>query len=164
MFPIAPAPNARKYFLKRLASLVQFDEVRLMQIFESIQYCLGYLVVGFLFGTILDSVFPKFEEEKETTSIFLEVILQTIALIILIFYTRKVVKLMPFLFTVNFDVNGDGVIQKYRPYESTEYSGEITIAIILIGSQINFIRKIDVLSRRFQSYVLGVESSITKFI
>jgi hypothetical protein len=128
-----------------------------MQLLESIQYCLGYLVIGFLFGTVLDSLFPKFEEEKDTWKVFMEVLFQTIALIIIIFYTRKIVKLMPFLFTVNFDVNGDGRIIKYRPYESTEYSGEITIAIILIGSQINFIRKIDVLSRRFQTGILGIE-------
>jgi hypothetical protein len=164
MFPVSPAPQSAKYFKQRLASFLKFDEVRLMQILESIQYCLGYLVVGFFLGTLLDSIFPKFEEKKETPSIFWEVVLQTIALVIVIFYTRKLVKLMPFLFTINFDVNGDGRIAKYRPYESTEYSGEITIAIILIGSQINFIRKIDVLSRRFQTAVLGVEQTAAKLV
>jgi len=119
-----------------------------MELFESMQFGLGYLIIGFLAGTLVDSLFPRYDETKDIWNVFIETVLHSLALIVVIFYVRKIVKIMPFLFVINFDINGDGKIVKYHPYQATEYSGETMIALILVGSQLNLIKKIDLLSRK----------------
>jgi len=154
MFPFRPDPNSKQYFKRRLRSLLRFDELRLQEILESIQYCLGYLILGFTLGSFLDSVFPDFDKDVSTSSLIFEILLQAILIVIAVFYSRKIVKLMPSLFS--------HTSSKFRPYETSEYSGEITISMILIGSQINFIRKIDLLSHRFETFFIGEEHSLRR--
>jgi len=155
MFPFRPDPNSKQYFKRRLHTLLQFDDVRIQEILESIQYCLGYLILGFILGSFIDSIFPDFDKKKETHNLMIEILLQAVLIVISVFYVRKIVKLMPSLFSHH--KSG-----QFRPYETNEYSGEITISIILIGSQINFIRKIDLLSHRFEMFFIGEEHSLKR--
>lgn len=131
-----------------------------MELLETIQFGLGYLIVGFLAGTTLDYAFPHFKEDISTKELFFEVLLQGILLAIAVFYVRKIVKIMPFLFVLGTDINGDGRVDKYHPYLATEYSGEVMIALVMIGAQFNLIKKIDLLSRRLYRWLYNEEKTV----
>jgi len=119
-----------------------------------------YFVLGFITGTGLDALFPKFDEKKGLDWVTIELFGQAISIIIVIFYIKKIAKLVPFLFVLNWDLNGDGRIPKYRPYESYEYGGNIMIGLVLIGSQFNFLKKIDMISRVIYTRFMDLESRI----
>ena len=130
---------------------------------EIFQYSIIYFVFGFILGSTLDTLFPQFDEKKDINSVIVETIGQLISFAILIFYVRKIVKLIPFLFVINWDLNGDGKVGKYKPYSTNEYEGELTIGIVVVASQINLIKKIDLLCREFQSKVQGIERKSSLF-
>ena len=89
----------------------------------------------------------------------MEIIFQIIALIIGAFYIRKIVKIMPFLFVINYDIDGDGRIPKYRPYQSTEFEGELMMGLVFIASQKNLLNKIDLISDRLYAYLKTTQVS-----
>lgn len=138
---------------ERTEKLLLNNEVRLMELLESIQYGVLYLVFGFALGVTLDYSFPSYNERVKTWPLFLEVSLQCLLLIVLTYYLRKVIKIVPFLFMIN---SGKG----YKPYESSEYGGEVMIAIVLLGAQFNLIKKLDLLSRRFYQWLYDEEKTI----
>lgn len=142
---------------ERSEKLFLNNEIRLMELLESIQYGILYLVTGFGLGVTLDYSFPAYNEQVRTRTLFLEVALQCILLIVLTYYLRKIIKVIPFLFVVDFAGTGKS---KYTPYQSEEYGGEVMIAIVLLGAQFNLIKKLDLLSRRFYSWLYDEEKSI----
>jgi hypothetical protein len=135
-----------------IKSLFAADKVRFMEILESIQYGIAYLVVGFLAGTVLDFSFPSFNEETPTKVVFLEVVLQSLLLIVLVFYVRLLVKTMPSLFDFHF-----GKRSRYVPYSASEYGGELMISLAVIGAQFHLIKKLDFLSRKLYKYIYKME-------
>jgi len=141
-----------KYVENRIEKLTRHDEVRIMELLESIQYGLGYFFVGFFLGVGTDMLLPVFDPKKDEGTVFVEVILQCITLIVVVFYCRKIVKLMPFVFAFN---------SKYRVHESDEYHGEIMIAVILIGVQINLIKKLDFLSKKVYKWMWKEERTLS---
>jgi hypothetical protein len=152
--------NYKEHMYERIQSLFLFNEVRLMEILESLQFGIGYLVVGFLAGTVLDYSFPKFEENQTSWELFRDVALQCMLLIVAVFYVRKIVKIMPFMFVLNVDINRNGRINSYRAYEASEYSGEVMIAVAILGAQFNLIKKLDLLSRRLYKFLYSEEKAI----
>ena len=153
---VHPVPNAIKYIESRTEKLLRFNEVRIMELLENIQYGVGYIVTTFLEGVNLDYIFPLYNEETATENLIFEIVFQSILLIIAAFYIRKLVKIMPFLFVINFDVDGDGRIPRYKPYESTEFQGELMMGVIFIASQLNLIKKVELLSERMYKYLFSV--------
>ena len=154
---IHPVADAMHHIEDRTTKLFNFNEVRIMELLENIQYGLGYIFVTFFAGVTLDYIFPSYDEKKETHVIFLETVVQCILLIVAAFYVRKIVKIMPFMFVLNLDTNGDGKIPRYRPYESTEFQGELMMSVIFISSQLNLMKKVDLLSSRLYKYLFNVE-------
>jgi hypothetical protein len=157
MLSIKPEPHALEHIRERSQKLLLTNEVRLMELLESIQYGIAYLFIGFGVGVTLDYSFPAYDEKTKTSILFLEVALQCLFLIILTFYLRKLVKIMPFLFMV--DLKGTGRVS-YRPYEAEEYGGEVMIALVFLGAQFNLIKKMDLLSRRFYKWLYDEEKTI----
>ena len=155
--PFHVEKGAKKHFEERLRSLTMFDEIRIMKLLEIVQYSTIYFLLGFGLGASLETLFPQFDEEKEPWAVALEALGQLIVFALLIFYVRKIVKLFPFLFVLDVDVNGDGKVGKYRPYGTSEYEGELTIGIVVIASQVNLLKKIDLLSREFARFITGLE-------
>jgi hypothetical protein len=156
-FPFQVEKGWAKTVAKRFRSMITFDEIRVMQLLENVQYGAIYFVLGFVTGTGLDTLFPKFDEKEPLSDVILQVVGQAISMILVIFYIKKIAKLVPFLFVLNWDLNGDGKIPAYRPYESYEYGGNIMIGLVLIGSQFNFLKKIDLISRVIYSKYMGLE-------
>ena len=157
---ISPEKDAWKHVKERVRSLFVFDEVRVMKLLESLQFGLGYLVIGFFLGTLIDWSFPSFDEDKPTSEVFLEVLFQSLVLIVMVFYLRKIVKIMPFMFVLNFDLNRNGVVRKYKPYEESEYSGEVMIALAVLGTQFSLIKKFDLLSSRLYNWFYMEERKV----
>jgi hypothetical protein len=150
---VHPVPNAIEHIQDRTQKLFNFNEVRIMELLENVQYGLGYMGLAFIIGVSLDYVFPKYDEEQDTRQVILEIALQIVLLIVGAFYIRKIVKIMPFLFVINFDIDGDGRIPKYRPYESTEFEGELMMGLVFVASQRNLLNKIDLVSERLYAYL-----------
>lgn len=156
MFTVRPEDHAMDHIRERTDKLFLTNEVRLMELLESIQYGVLYLVLGFGLGVTLDYSFPPYVERVKTWPLFVEVSLQCLLLIVLTFYLRKIIKIVPFLFMIH---TGNGK-SSYKPYESSEYGGEVMIAIVLLGAQFNLIKKLDLLSRRFYSWLYDEEKAI----
>lgn len=145
-------PHAGQHMKERFNSLIEMNPIRVMQLLEAFQFGIAYFFFAFLSGSFLDTLFPLPDEMKETNEMLIEVLLQSLLFIIAVFYIRKLVKIMPFVFYI------PGT--KYRPYEISEYSGEMMIGLVLIATQFGLLKKIDILSRRFYQYMLDKEKSI----
>ncbi len=157
MLPFGPDKHAKEYLSDRIGKLVRFNEVRIMEILESFQYGIGYIFVCFFLGVAMDFMFPKFDENKDSAHLFMEVALQCLALVLFVFYGRKLVKVMPFMFFFNQALFGGKSVPKYRAYESTEYEGEVVIGFVLVATQTNLLKKIDLISRRLYEWLYGEE-------
>ena len=157
MFTIKPEAHAMEHIRERSEKLLLNNEIRLMELLESMQYGILYLVAGFGLGVTLDYSFPSYNEQVRTSTLFLEVAIQCLVLIVLTYYLRKVIKVIPFLFVVDFTGSGK---TNYKPYQSEEYGGEVMIAIVLLGAQFNLIKKLDLLSRRFYKWLYDEEKTI----
>ena len=151
---IHPEKDAWKHVKERVASLLSFDEFRIMEILESLQFGIAYFFVGFISGTLLDWAFPKFNEDETVFEVLRQVVIQSILLILLIFYIRKIVKIMPFMFVLNFDANGDSKTDPYRPYKASEYGGEIMIAVAVIGLSLISSRNLTFFHEKYTSLCL----------
>lgn len=139
---------AKQHFESHIQSLFAVDKVRLMELLESIQFGFGYLVTGFFAGTLLDYSFPSFNDDTPVLTVFLEVILQSLALIVVVFYIRLIVKSMPSLFDFHL-----GKHLRYVPYSASEYGGELMISLAVIGAQFHLIKKLDFLSKKFYTFL-----------
>ncbi len=155
MFPIGPASDWKEYTRSRWNKLVSLSDVRGMEILESLQYGFLYSIAAFFIGVTIDWGFPDFNEETKTQTLAIEVILQSLVVILAVFYLRKLVKVVPFLFAFHW-----AGASKYRPYESSEYSGEVVLSVIFFATQFNLIKKLDLLSRRFYKTLFREEKII----
>jgi hypothetical protein len=134
-------PYGKAHFISRVRKLFNMNSVRLNEITETVQYVILYGIVTFYIGTWTNAAFPVFDQKKSSCQLMLEVLGQTIVLAICVFYIRKFVKAVPFMFYIP----GRYV---YRPYLSTEFHGEIVISIIFITLQTNLMKKLEELSKR----------------
>jgi hypothetical protein len=155
MLSIGPVPNWKDYSKERLNKLLLINDIRGMELLESLQYGVLYSICAFFAGVSIDWVFPDFNEETKTQTLALEVILQSLAVIVVVFYMRKLIKVVPFLFVFHW-----AGASKYRPYESSEYSGEVILSLIFFATQFNLIKKLDLLSRRFYKVLFEEEKKI----
>ena len=138
-----------------MRDLLRVDEVRATNILGSVQYGLLYAVVFFFVGLAIERLFPPFRSNESLHSLTGEILLQCIVVTIAIFYVRKLVQTIPGLLTmlplpaglwnpVKLEQKG------YVPYGIEEYKGEIMVSLILIGTQLNLLKKITLLATRIQ--------------
>ena len=109
-------------------------------ILESIQYGLLYLVAAFIAGVGLDFAFPVYDKKKPTNEVFKEVMFQCLALVVAVILVRYCVRSIPILFPVR----GSG----YKPYQTSEFDGEMMISFVFIACQLNLINKVNLLASR----------------
>jgi hypothetical protein len=134
-------PSGKSHFISRIRKLFNLNTIRINEIFETIQYTILYGVVTFYVGVWTNEAFPAFDKTKSTMHIMLEVLGETIFLAVCIFYIRKFVKAVPFLFYIPGK-------HTYHPYLSTEFHGEIVVSVIFITLQTNLVKKLEELSKR----------------
>jgi hypothetical protein len=124
--------------------------IRFYHILESIQYGILYMIASFLGGVSLDFSFPHFTEDIETWELFRQTAFQCILLILVVYFTRYIIKKVPLLFPVK-------VGSSYIPYTTPEFNGEMMMGLIFLGSQLNLIQKIDLLAKRLYNYLYTEE-------
>ena len=134
-------PYGKSHFMSRLRKLFNLNTIRINEITETIQYTILYGIVTFYIGIWTNAAFPVYDKTKSTVELMLEVLGQTIFLALCVFYIRKLVKIVPFLFYLPGK-------RAYNPYLSTEFHGEIVVSIIFITLQTNLIKKLEELSKR----------------
>lgn len=153
-YSIGPEPDAFNHFKDHLKSLLKFDLVRINELLELIQYNIIYGISAFIGGFTINAVFPDYKESVTIGRLAFEVIGELLALVLVVFYIRRLVKLVPFLL----HINGSG----FKPYLTTEYQGEIAIGIIFVGVQFRLIRKLSLLATKVSNAMFGDGSNITE--
>ncbi len=119
---------------------------RLFHVLESVQYGLLYMFAAFFGGVSLDYIFPRYDENEKTGTVLWQAVLQCLCLIILVYFTRYVIKNIPLFFPIP-------SFSKFIPYTTPEYSGEMMMGFVFLGSQLNLINKLDLLSKRFYQFI-----------
>ena len=119
--------------------LVTFDDFRLTQLFEIIQFGLLYIIICLITGIYLDYLFPESDESKSTLHILLELSFHSVIVAISVFYIRKICHLVPLMFKV----------KNFREIHTREYDGEIIVAIVFFTTQKKIFEKINILHKRF---------------
>jgi hypothetical protein len=130
---------------------------RIFHILESIQYGSMYMFAAFFGGVGLDYVFPHFDESKPTGVILGETVGQCLCLIMTVYMLRWIIKSVPLLFPVPAGTH-------FVPFTTPEYSGEMMMGFVFLGSQLNLINKLDLLSKRFYGWLYSEERDTAKKI
>lgn len=130
----------QKHVTENLEKLLTVDTVRGHHILEILEYSLLYAVIAGLAALGIEKIFPVPDEEKPTNRILVEVLLQCMLSAVAVFYIRKIVKVVPYIFENS---------ASYDPHDVMEYNGEIMIAIVFVGFQKNLLTKLEILRQRF---------------
>jgi hypothetical protein len=144
------------HFKAGLKDLTRFDKVRVINIGGSIQYGLLYSLVYFVIGIALHIIFPPLIKSDPLLNIFLWILFQSIVIIILTFYTEKLVETIPgiFSFMPKYFNLTDLIAKGFIPYGVGEYKGNMASSIILIGTQIRLLDKISFFTTEFSKRYL----------
>ncbi len=111
------------------------------------------MIAAFIGGVSLDFVFPHFTEEIETWELVRQTAYQCLLLILVVYFTRYVIKKIPILFPVKAG-------SSFVPYTTPEFNGEMMMGLIFLGSQLNLIQKIDLISKRLYTYYYSTERGV----
>ena len=123
----------------KIDDLFTFDNFRLTQIFEIIQFSVLYILICLVAGIYLDYIFPEPDETKSTLHIMTELSIHSIVVALAVFYIRKLCHLVPLVFKV----------KGFRDLHTREYDGEIIVAIVFFTTQKKIFQKINILHKRF---------------
>jgi hypothetical protein len=124
---------------------------RAYSILEALQYGALYCLAAFAGGVGLDFAFPRYKKDTPTHELLREVVLQSLALIVTVFFIRLVIQRVPILFPVP---------RGYVPYETAEFNGEMMMGLVFLSSQVNLLAKIDELSKRLYKYFYAEEKVV----
>ena len=144
------------HFMAGMKDLLRFDKVRLINILGSVQYGVAYIIAFFIAGIGINFIFPSFTTNESLLELFLWIMLQSIILIIVTFYIQKVIKSIPGIisfFPQYFDYN-KLLTHGFSPYGIDEYKGDMTSSIILIGTQVNLLKKVSYFTTEFSKIYL----------
>jgi len=123
----------------KIDDLIAFDNFRLTQIFEIIQFSILYIIICLIAGIYLDYIFPDPDETKSSLHIMIELSIHSIVVALAVFYIRKICHLVPLVFEV----------KGFRDLHTREYDGEIIVAIVFFTTQKKILQKLDILHKRF---------------
>ena len=143
---VLPATNVGS-FQDSFRSLVTFDRIRITRIFEIIQYAFLFSIAAIFAGAVIDRLFaplyPIHGEDSaplkgtgESVHTVLTLALQVVVGALTVFYIRKVVDLIPPIVNL-----APEVYIKHRGV--SESQGEMSLAIIFVGIQMNAIRELE---------------------
>jgi len=122
----------------KIDDLITFDNFRMTQLFEIIQFSILYIIICLVTGIYLDYIFPDPDETKSTLHIMIELSIHSIVVALSVFYIRKLCHLVPLVFEV----------KGFRDIHTREYDGEIIVAIVFFTTQNKIFEKIKILHKR----------------
>ena len=145
------------HFMAGMKDLLRFDKVRFVNILGSIQYGIAYTVAFFMAGIGINFIFPPFTtNEPSLSKLFFLILLQSLVIIITIFYIQKLIEAIPGIisfFPQYFDYN-KLLTQGLVPYGIDEYKGNMASNIILIGTQVNLLKRVSHFTTEFSKRFL----------
>jgi hypothetical protein len=148
--------DPKVHFEAGMKDFARFDKVRLINIIGSIQYGILYCLVFFAIGISLHIIFPALNKSEPLLNIFLWILLQSLVIIIVTFYIEKFVQAIPGVasyFPKFFDFN-KLLVKGFIPYGVEEYKGNMAASIILIGTQVNLLNKVEYFTTEFSKRYL----------
>ena len=97
----------------KFSDLVTFDDFRLTQLFEIIQFSVLYIIICLIAGIYLDYLFPEPDETKSSLHILIELSVHSVIVALSVFYIRKICHLFPLMIKV----------KNFREIHTIEYDG-----------------------------------------
>ena len=134
-----------KSFVDALGSLFRLDCVRINRILETVEYAAIYSFISLFVGSYIDHFFDKLYPVKDKDEIETRrqmwitigfVCLQVIISAVAVLYIRKMGDLFPFLLNVCPSIY-------VEHYNVKEIEGEIAIALVYVGCQVNLMRQLE---------------------
>jgi hypothetical protein len=144
------------HFEAGIQDFARFDKVRLVNIGGSIQYGILYSIIFLIIGILLHILFPALNKNDTLLNIFNWIILQSIVIIIIVFYVEKFVQAIPGIasfFPQYFNIN-ELITKGFIPYGVSEFKGNMAASLILIGTQIRLLEKISYFTNEFSKRYL----------
>jgi len=133
--------SMKEHVKKQFNKLISIDKIRMHKLLFVTQYSMLYMFVGVLLGSVTDYLFPPYDPEKDTFDIAKELALQTIVIALSIFYSRKLVKIVPYLF------NFDNSFSDSHAQNIPEFQGTIVLALVFVATQTSYLKKLQHLSK-----------------
>tara|TARA_B110001454_G_scaffold191409_1_gene191079 strand:- start:246 stop:659 length:414 start_codon:yes stop_codon:yes gene_type:complete len=135
--------------MKKIKSLFRFDKIRLCKLLEISQNCIIGFIITIIIGNILNvKIFNEYDLENVSTYyLFLNIISELILMVIIIYYIRKIVNTIPFMFGF--------ITNKYIPSKKDESQTGYVIGsgLIMIITLNKLDRKIEELDKRIKTYL-----------
>ena len=121
-----PLENVKK------TNIFAFDKTQLLKLLELSQYTVVYTLLILPIGRVLNNYLPELDKSKTNIRILLEIVIQMIVIVLTMYFIRRVVKRLPFIYH-DPDYEEGGV---------TEVYGELTIAFVYVVTQDHLAKKI----------------------
>jgi hypothetical protein len=139
-FPLTNA-SMKDHVKKQFDKLISVDKIRMHKLLFIMQYSILYVAVGIGVGSLLEHLFPDYDPEKENLDIVKELALQTLLIGVTLFYARKLVKVIPYLF------NFDNSFSNSHAQNMPEYQGTLILGLVFVATQTSYLKKIQHLSK-----------------
>ena len=139
-FPLTNV-SMKEHVKRQFNKLIAVDKVRMHKLLFVSQYTFLYAVVGLFLGSVIDYLFPEYDPEKENVDILKELAFQTVAVALTIYFSRKIVKIVPYLF------NFDNSFSNSHAQNVPEYQGTIILSLVFVATQTSFLKKLQHISK-----------------
>ncbi len=124
-----------------IADIIRVDDIRIIEIVELMYYSFFYTVLGLFTGTGVNRIFPaRSLTESPSWQVFIETIIQVMIISLVVFYIKKIVKIIPSPFTY---------VSNYCPYIFTETVSIVILGVVIISTQSSLVNKFEILGNRF---------------
>ena len=130
----------------------RLDIIRVSKLLEIAQYAVISFWFNIVVGSFLDKLFPAFNPKKNIYLMYVEVTIQIAFLAMLIYYIKKLLSVIPFVFALT---------SKYIPNLKGEMNiGMSSAPLALIATQANLISKVKFLQSKFMRQSKDVNPAI----
>ena len=114
--------------------LLRFDAIRASKLLEMAQYAVLGFWFNIIIGGVLDKLFPAYDPDKAFAWVCIEITLQIMALTVFNYYSRKLLSVVPFMFSLT---------DKYVPNLKGEMGiGMAAAPLALLATQSNLLDKV----------------------
>ena len=145
-------------FNNRLSKLITFDTIRICKLFEIFQYSLISLALIVLFSLLLDKFYFKFIskpdifdnskdkniKDKSLLNLFLQVVIDTFVIVVILFYLRKIGLLFPSIPSL--------VVPSFREHTTLDISIEVALIFVFLEFIPKYKLRIDMLRKKILIY------------
>lgn len=128
----------KKTFDQKIESILRFDKIRLHKLIELSQYSILACLLTIKIGKFVNHIIPAHDPKETLFETYMYVILNIIAMIVSVYYVRKIVLLVPYIF--RFDT--DYIVSKH---DESLLGESIGFGIVFATTQIKLKQRIMIL-------------------